>query len=59
MTRYVDPPSGWRYGFPKPLPPEANGFETFDFRAWLVHEGYPEEEVDFAMQYCRQWESGE
>jgi hypothetical protein len=33
----VDPPAGWKYGFPKKLPsppPE-------DFNKWLVEQGYP------------------
>jgi hypothetical protein len=33
----VDPPEGWKYGFPKELPdppPE-------DLNAWLVSKGYP------------------
>lgn len=52
---YVDPPKGWAYGFPKPLPnpmPE-------DFRSWLLENGYPESDVDFAMKYCRMWEEEE
>jgi len=35
---YVDPPMGWQYGFPKPLPdPEPDNLYT-----WLVSEGYPQ-----------------
>lgn len=26
------------------------------FRAWLLSEGYPEKDVDFAMEHCRMWE---
>ena len=46
----VDPPSGWKYGFPKELPENV-----VDFRQWLIDNGYPESEVDFGMKYCRQW----
>lgn len=34
--RWVDPPSGWKYGFPKIW----DG--TGDLREWLVAEGYPQ-----------------
>lgn len=48
----IDPPSGWMYGFPKERPsaPEVN------MRSWLVENGYPEEDVDWAMNHCRMWE---
>lgn len=49
---WVDPPSGWRYGFPKPMPSEVP-----DFHAWLVSEGYPREEIEALGDnfWCRQW----
>ena len=37
--RYVDPPSGWRYGFPKLWDGDGDMFE------WLVSEGYPRKEI--------------
>ena len=49
-----DPPSGWKYGFPKAMPnPEPK-----DFYAWLVSEGYPQKEIDSMGDYffCRHWE---
>jgi len=51
----VDPPSGWKYGFPKPLPPHATvhyGGEdygvskNFNVIEWILKNGYPQEEVD-------------
>lgn len=48
----IDPPSGWQYGFPKPLPNEWRE-PNFDLRQWLIDNEYPEEEVDFGMKYCR------
>lgn len=33
----IDPPSGWRYGFPKRIPREHQ-HRTLD---WLVEQGYP------------------
>lgn len=51
MKTMIDPPSGWKYGFPKQLPENVK-----DLRQWLIDEGYPEKDVDFAVQYCRFWE---
>lgn len=49
MTKYlIDPPSGWKYGFPKELPENVT-----DLRQWLIDNGYPETQVDFGMKYCR------
>ena len=48
-----DPPSGWKYGFPKPIPDDLTS--TME---WLVSEGYPQEEIDACGEhfYCRYWE---
>lgn len=58
MTKVLmcDPPSGWKYGFPKPLPPS---FVGEDITPWLLSEGYPQEEIDKcgAHFYCRYWEA--
>lgn len=37
--RYIDPPSGWKYGFPKELP------KGVDHITFLIENGYPEEEI--------------
>ena len=49
----IDPPSGWRYGFPKPFP---EGVE--DVKKWLVENGYPQQEIDALGEhfYYRHWE---
>lgn len=44
----VDPPSGWRFGFPAPL--------QADYRQQLIDAGYPEKDLDFAIKYSRYWE---
>ena len=31
MTIMIDPPSGWKYGFPKPLPDEVE-----NVKEWLL-----------------------
>ena len=50
MGTMIDPPSGHMYGFPKELP-EC----IIDIRQWLLDSGYPEKDVDFALQYLRMW----
>jgi hypothetical protein len=54
ITKWIDPPSGWKYGFPKPVP---EGVE--DMTEWLVSEGYPRAEIEKMGDYffCRHWES--
>jgi hypothetical protein len=43
----VDPPEGWKYGFPKPMHEEYFTLkEDFDFNRWLVSEGYPQSIID-------------
>lgn len=34
----IDPPSGWKYGFPKEFPPL-----TGNIPGWLIENGYPRE----------------
>jgi hypothetical protein len=34
---YVDPPEGWRYGFPKVYDPAKDG----DMVEWMISQGYP------------------
>lgn len=50
---YVDPPSGWQYGFPKVYDPDTDG----DVMKWLVESGYPQELIDSFGEhfYTRQW----
>ena len=57
MKRYIDPPSGWQYGFPKVWDPEIN----VDVMAWIVKEGYPQEEIDKLGEsfYFRSWDATE
>lgn len=38
----IDPPSGWRYGFPKMIPKEHQ-HRTLE---WLVEQGYPKHIID-------------
>jgi hypothetical protein len=51
-----DPPSGWKYGFPKAVPKEFESAQ--EFHDWLVSEGYPLKVIDDMGEnfYCRYWE---
>jgi hypothetical protein len=40
----IDPPSGWRFGFPKEIPKKV--IEEEDILNWLVDNGYPQSEID-------------
>lgn len=46
----IDPPSGWKYGFPKVMPDNVN------LREWLLGQGYPKKDIELAMKYSRYWE---
>ena len=51
----IDPPSGWRYGFPRPVPEDFFS-EGFNFVDWLIECGYPAADVPLAINYSRYWE---
>jgi endonuclease YncB( thermonuclease family) len=55
-TLMIDPPSGWKYGFPKPVP-KAFFDDGFDLGNWLVACGYPAADVPLAIKYSRYWET--
>ena len=52
----IDPPFGWKYGFPKPAPKDCD-----DIKQWLVKNHYPQKEIDRLGDhfYCRYWERKE
>jgi hypothetical protein len=54
MALIIDPPSGWQYGFPKPIPEDRR----YDSLTWLVEQGYPQSLIDELGEhfYCRYWE---
>ena len=51
MVKIIDPPMGWKYGFPAPL--------EEDYEAQLRRSGYPEEDIGFALRYSRGWDTDE
>lgn len=55
MKVWIDPPSGWQFGFPKIWDPETDK----DVMVWMVKEGYPQSEIDHLGKgfYFRSWEA--
>ena len=53
MTLMIDPPSGWKYGFPKAKPDDVT-----NIIAWLLSKGYPQSEIDKMGNtlFIRTWE---
>ncbi len=45
----VDPPEGWKYGFPDILP------ENIEYVDFLKQKGYPEDKIELALMYSRTW----
>ena len=54
----IDPPEGWRYGFPKPVHEEFHMLgNDFDLGRWLINEGYPKKDIELALKYSRYYET--
>lgn len=53
MAMMIDPPEGWRYGFPRSYDDAKDG----SMREFLLRHGYPLKDVDFALQYMRCWQA--
>jgi hypothetical protein len=51
----IDPPSGWRYGFPKPIDIKILQADNKTLETWLIENGYPEIDAPFAAQHSRYW----
>ncbi len=41
--RWIDPPSGWKYGFPKL---HDTDFDNNNITEWLIEKGYPKTQAD-------------
>jgi hypothetical protein len=42
-TVWIDPPEGWIYGFPRPIP---EGIEGDAINEWMIKVGYPKEKIE-------------
>ena len=51
-VKYIDPPNGWSYGFPKVIPEEITEEEVPE---WLLKNGYPKAEIDNGGMRYRTW----
>lgn len=46
---YVDPPGGWKHGFPRPYNMKTDG----PLREFFIKNGYPEKDATWAANNCR------
>lgn len=44
---FIDPDSGWKYGFPKQAPDNLRQMSIDELDAWFVENGYPKSEIDY------------
>ena len=49
MALLYDPPSGWRYGFPRPYLP----LDGETVAQTLIRDGYPTKDAEFGAKHCR------
>lgn len=59
----IDPPSGWRYGFPKIydfIPSSPNLLDEEyekEIVEWFLDNGYPQHEINQgSLKWCRYWQ---
>lgn len=46
----IDPPGGWRFGFPMEV---LKNITTQEVRQLLIRQKYPENEIEFALAHMR------
>lgn len=51
---FIDPPSGWMYGFPCIIPEDQRNSGKLE--GFLRSKGYPEKDMELALMYSRYWE---
>lgn len=52
---YVDPPTGWKYGFPAAYDEKKDG----TLQKFLLAKGYPKKDIKWAVENCRMWHENE
>lgn len=52
LTITIDPPGGWRYGFPMPVLVSIVQNPSL-LSLWLLAQGYPGEMLELAMKHSR------
>lgn len=55
----IDPPSGWKYGFPKEVP--ESKVKSTNMKDLLIELGYPESEINLMGMHLhvRYWKKNE
>lgn len=55
---WVDPPAGWKYGFPKIWDPNKDNKDVYE---WIIENGYPRTLAEsYKNHFCfRMWEASE
>jgi len=51
LIQMYDPPTGWKYGFPREYKP----LENEKLKDTLIRDGYPKEDAGWASEYTRFW----
>lgn len=60
MATIIDPPEGWKFGFPKEIPEEI--FQNKEkINDWFIQQGYPKKLIEFYGKhfYYRCWNTEE
>jgi hypothetical protein len=52
VPTWYDPPSGWKYGFPKAWPKDLERTRE-NIAAQLIEDGYPKSEIPLALDHTR------
>ncbi|MEK9954846.1 MAG: hypothetical protein VW577_05510 [Pelagibacteraceae bacterium] len=59
MSYFIDPPAGWRYGFPRAVSNEVMAAflegNYAPMTQFFLECGYPEKDIDLALNYSRYW----
>ena len=55
IRQWIDPPEGWKYGFPKPMSNDLKYDHTHGVEEWLIDEGYPRELAVKYRGHVRSW----
>lgn len=52
---WIDPPEGWRYGFPRAVPKGIECEESII--KWMIECGYPKKKIEEYGEYffCNMW----
>lgn len=52
----IDPPGGWKYGFPKEFDLDTD--DPVELKDWLIENGYPKSQIEKweeITNHCRYW----